>query len=74
MVTILSTTVELGKWVREIRKAQGLTQEDVAGITGTGRRFISDLESGKPTIQLGKVLLVLNAIGAALTVSTQWKA
>ncbi len=74
MVTILSTTVELGKWVREVRKAQGLTQEDVAGITGTGRRFISDLESGKPTIQLGKVLRVLNAIGAALTVSTQWKA
>lgn len=64
---------ELGRIIRESRKDQGLTQEQLAGMTGTGRRFIHDLESGKDTVQLSKVLLVLGALGIALYALSKWK-
>ena len=63
----------LGKVVRETRKYQGLTQDDLAGMTGTGRRFISELEKGKATAQIGKVLLVLSVLGIALYALSKWK-
>ena len=37
----------IGKKVRELRKAQGVTQAQLAGLSNTGVRFIGDLESGK---------------------------
>ncbi len=57
--------------IKNERREQGLTQDDLAGLSGTGRRFISELESGKPTVQLGKVLLVLQALGLSLTISNE---
>jgi len=66
-------TNDLGHIIRDARKAQGLTQDQLAGMTGTGRRFISELENGKDTAQLGKVLLVLAALGIALYALSKWK-
>lgn len=63
---------DLGQTVRDARKRQKLTQEDLAGITGTGRRFIVELEHGKETSQLGKVLHVLSALGISLHASIKW--
>jgi hypothetical protein len=40
-----------------------LSQLDLAGLGNTGNRFIVDLESGKPTIQLQKVLDLLDLLG-----------
>ncbi|MDR2207426.1 MAG: hypothetical protein LBE22_00400, partial [Azoarcus sp.] len=59
----VSTTAELGKLVAEQRKAQGLTQVDLAGLGRTGSRFIGDLERGKGTVQCDKVLHILNLLG-----------
>lgn len=56
-------TKQIGAIIRETRKALDLTQEDVALVAGTGLRFIIDLEKGKPTCQLEKVLIVLNTLG-----------
>ena len=39
----------IGSKVRELRKAQGVTQAQLAGLSNTGVRFIGDLESGKST-------------------------
>ncbi|MBL4804632.1 MAG: helix-turn-helix transcriptional regulator [Alphaproteobacteria bacterium] len=66
-------TEDLGRLIRETRKEQGLTQDDLAGLTGTGRRFIIDLERGKDTAQIGKVLLVLAALGIAIYALSKWK-
>jgi y4mF family transcriptional regulator len=49
--------------VRATRHELGLTQDDLALASGTGRRFIVNLESGKPTVQLDSVLAVLAALG-----------
>ena len=52
-----------GDLIREHRKALKMNQDDVALATGVGRRFIIDLESGKPSCQVGKALLVAEAVG-----------
>jgi predicted transcriptional regulator len=41
----------------------GVTQKDLAMTSGTGLRFIIELEQGKPTCQLGKALTVLQTLG-----------
>lgn len=62
----------LGETIREARKKQSLTQEDLAGITGTGRRIIGELERGKETAQIGKALHILSSLGISLHASTKW--
>jgi y4mF family transcriptional regulator len=63
---LVNSTAQLGKAVRDARKAKGLRQAELALAAGTGRRFIVDLEHGKPTAQLGGVLRVLQALGLDL--------
>ncbi|MDZ7854371.1 MAG: helix-turn-helix transcriptional regulator [Halomonas sp.] len=59
---------DLGKLVRQLRAEQDLLQTDLAGLAGTGNRFIVDLERGKPTLQLQKVLDVLDLMGLEVVV------
>ena len=59
-------TKTIGKLVKKLRKNQGLTQSEAAGYLNVGTRFLSDLENGKPTIQLEKALHVLNGLGLKL--------
>lgn len=54
---------DIGQIVRTARKNMGATQRDLALTSGTGMRFIVELEQGKATCQLGKVLTVLNTLG-----------
>ncbi|PIR38120.1 MAG: transcriptional regulator [Alphaproteobacteria bacterium CG11_big_fil_rev_8_21_14_0_20_39_49] len=58
-----STPEQIGNIVRNTRKAMGVTQADLSLTSGTGLRFISDLENGKKTCQFGKVLTVLHTLG-----------
>lgn len=60
------TTADIGKLVRGTRKALGVSQHDLALTSGTGQRFISELENGKATCQLGKALVVLQTLGIRL--------
>jgi HTH-type transcriptional regulator / antitoxin HipB len=53
----------LGRIVRETRRALGLTQPKVALSAGVGVRFLVDIEKGKPTAQIGKIMRVLAALG-----------
>ncbi|MGN0879589.1 MAG: helix-turn-helix transcriptional regulator [Oligosphaeraceae bacterium] len=68
----LTTVAEIGKLIQRTRKEQGVSQMMLAGLSGTGVRFISDLENGKPTIQLQKILQVLNALGLGLYIYNRW--
>lgn len=53
----------IGATVRQARRAHGLTQTQLAGLAGTGLRFISELERGKPNVALDKTLAVLAVLG-----------
>jgi len=54
--------------VRAARRRHHLTQAQLAGLSGTGLRFISELERGKPSISLHKLLPVLAVLGLQLRV------
>jgi HTH-type transcriptional regulator/antitoxin HipB len=53
----------ISKQIRQARIGHGLTQTELAGLSGTGLRFISELERGKPTVSLKKVVDVLSVLG-----------
>jgi HTH-type transcriptional regulator / antitoxin HipB len=57
---------DFGAAIRKRRKAQGLTQRELALAVGTGERFIVDLEKGKETVRLGKALEVAAALGISV--------
>ena len=66
---------DLGNVIRATRKAQGATQAEFASLCGVGVRFISELENGKPTVEFGKVLTVLNSLGLNLNLQPRgWPA
>jgi hypothetical protein len=54
---------QLGAFVRAVRKAQHLRQDEVGRFSHS---FIGDLEAGKPTAQMGKVIEVLCELGVRL--------
>jgi HTH-type transcriptional regulator/antitoxin HipB len=56
-------SADIGKLIRETRKRLGATQKDLALTSGTGLRFIIELEKGKETCEFGKVLTVINTLG-----------
>jgi len=64
--TEIKTTADLGQMVRRAREEIGLTQQEFADLTGVGRRFVSELENGKPTIEFEKALKV--ALGAGISI------
>ncbi len=63
------TPKEIGKVVRETRKKLGVTQKALALTSGTGLRFVIDLEKGKETCQIGKALTILHTLGIRLTLT-----
>jgi y4mF family transcriptional regulator len=65
----ISNTKELGRILRAFRKAQNLTQEQLAAQSGVGVRFLRELESGKPGCQIGKALSVLAMLGLEMRVA-----
>ena len=65
------TANELGSIIQKTRKAQGMTQPQLAMACGTGVRFIVELEAGKETCQLGKSLLVAQMLGLNVVVEGQ---
>ena len=62
------TPESFGQIVRAYRKAQGLRQAELAGVSGVGVRFIVDLEAGRTTIHLGKALHVLATLGCQMEI------
>jgi HTH-type transcriptional regulator / antitoxin HipB len=64
------TPQTIGELVRNTRKTLGVRQSDLALTSGTGLRFIIDVEKGKPTCQLGKVLTVLHTLGIRIELIT----
>lgn len=57
---------ELGLLVRATRKHQKVRMDDVAGSAGVGPVFVREVERGKETVQLGRVLKILAELGIEL--------
>jgi y4mF family transcriptional regulator len=63
------TPQQIGSLIRQTRKSLGVTQKDLALTSGTGLRFVIDLEKGKETCEIGKALTVLQTLGIKLTLT-----
>jgi y4mF family transcriptional regulator len=66
MIIPISTSQELGLLLRATRKQQDLRMDDLAGSAGVGPVFVREVERGKPTVQLGKVMQLLAELGVVL--------
>ncbi len=64
--TPIHDAATLGRLIRQTRKQQNLTLETLAGLCGLSIRFLSELENGRETCSLVRVLLVLDALGIEL--------
>ena len=63
-------TIVLGKIIKARRKEKKMTLKDLSLHCNVGERFLSELERGKPTIELGKALKVLTRLNLELSVQT----
>ena len=58
----------VGSFVRQRRRANQLTQQQLGELAGVGRRFVSELERSKPTLRMDGVNAVLAVFGQRLGV------
>lgn len=56
----------LGAAIRERRKALSLNQAELSSLAGVGLAFLYELEHGKPSVRLDKLLAVLSVLGLEL--------
>jgi transcriptional regulator with XRE-family HTH domain len=64
---------DIGAWVKTMRKSSGVTLVEGAALTGVGVRFLQELEHGKATASLGKVLTVLHRMGLEVSIRPRGK-
>lgn len=72
MQQMIQSTIYIGQQIQSVRKKQGLPQEELAMLANVGRRFVVELERGKATAQIGKVLQVLHALDLGVQVVSTW--
>lgn len=65
----ISNPEQLGTLIRQVRKRQGITQEDLSALVGVGPRLIGEIERGKPTAEIGKVFQLLAGLGLVISIS-----
>lgn len=72
MKDVNSSAVQIASAVQARRKFMGVTQAQLADLAGVSPKFVYDLEKGKPSVTLDRVLLVFSALGLSfkLEIST----
>ena len=60
-----------GQILKQRRKEMKYTQSYISDLTGFSVSFISDLENGKPTAELGKAIYLANVLGLDIEVKSR---
>ena len=68
MFTTVTDAPSLGRAVRSARKDMGMSQRALAELCHCSQRFVSELERGKPTAELGKALHVIEELGLIVSI------
>ena len=63
----ISDTKQVGQLAKLVRKHQGLDQISAGLLSGNGATFTGEFENGKPTVEIGRVMNVLDALGITMT-------
>lgn len=64
----LKTAADFGSLIRSRRKARGLGQAELAEMAGVSRRWLNQVEAGKPGASLSLILNTLNALNVQIEV------
>lgn len=64
----ITCSKDLGTLIQTKRKKMNISQKQAAALCNVGTRFLSDLENGKPTLQIDKVLFVCKMFGIKIKV------
>lgn len=59
---------DIGLIIRSMRKHAGIRIDDFALTAKVSKQLMTDLENGKPTVQMGRVLMLLQGLGARLSI------
>ena len=62
----LTSVQEAGSAIRALRKRARIRIDDFAATAGVSKQFMTDLENGKPTVQMGMVLSLLQRMGVGV--------
>jgi y4mF family transcriptional regulator len=65
----ISNSEQLGILIRQVRKRQGITQEDLSSLVGVGPLLIGEIERGKSTTEIGKVFQLLAGLGLIISIA-----
>jgi HTH-type transcriptional regulator/antitoxin HipB len=65
----IRTAADLGAFIRERRVKLGMDQSDLAEKAGTSRKWIVEVEQGKPRAEVGLVLRTLKTLGVSLDIA-----
>jgi transcriptional regulator with XRE-family HTH domain len=68
MEITINTASDLGLVVRSVRRSSNVRLDDLAATAQVSKQFASDVEHGKPTVQLGLVLKLLSELGVVCKV------
>ncbi len=70
---MINTPAEFGAAIRARRKQLHYTQAYLSQVTGFSVSFLSDLERGKPTAELGKALFIAGLLGLDCSLTVRGK-
>lgn len=68
---IVNDSEQFGQALKRRRKELGYTQNYVSEVTGLSASFISNLENGKTTTELGKAILLANILGLDIEIKVR---
>ena len=68
---VINNAADFGKALKKRRKELGYTQRYISEFTGFSISFISDLENGKSTAELGKAIYLTNMLGLDIIVNAR---
>ena len=72
----ITDSQSFGEAIKNRRKEMGYTQRYISEYTGFSISFISDLENGKSTAELGKAIFLANLLGLDINSTSRgekWK-
>lgn len=68
---IINSITDISEVVKKRRKSLGLTQSECAAMCNVGNRFFSELENGKETLHIGKVINCLQILGINISLTNR---
>lgn len=68
---IVRSPEDLGAYLARLRSAHGLTQEELAEELGISRRYVYEIESGKPNLYARRLFEIINLLDATVTVTSR---